>query len=233
MRLNAWDLFYIPIVMLTFSAVMDLWLWSFIEYTIPSWTVSGFSAAMILMMALLREGLERTSNLPRARSSKSAQAEGVKLNAWQRLVLRVNGRVFIGYETRPVWSGFLPFYAFRCDRHGIVKDYFHGFPGEQYLLCPDCLNEGKANITRGRTRGARFVIWCDFGDCRRAATVWVSCDGVKRPYCDLHREDHSIHCGAHKYEAEIEGDYIRCNAVKSFGPVDPKAGDKKRVEAHG
>jgi len=58
----------------------------------------------------------------------------------------------------------------------------------------------------------------------------VSCDGVKRPYCDLHKENHSIHIG-HKYEAEIEGDYIRCDTSKTFAPVNPKAGDKKRAEA--
>lgn len=53
---------------------------------------------------------------------------------------------------------------------------------------------------------------------------------MKRPYCDLHKENHSIHIG-HKYEAEIEGDYIRCDTSKTFAPVNPKAGDKKRAEA--
>jgi len=62
-------------------------------------------------------------------------------------------------------------------------------------------------------------IWCDFGDCKNCSTVWVECDGVKRPYCEKHKDDHSIHVGPHKYEAEIEDWYIKCDAPKKYYPI--------------
>jgi hypothetical protein len=64
-----------------------------------------------------------------------------------------------------------------------------------------------------------MIILYDFGDCQNAATVWVSCDGVKRPFCDRHKENHSIHYLG-KYEAEIDGHYLKCDAPKSFEPID-------------
>jgi hypothetical protein len=65
----------------------------------------------------------------------------MKLSLWQRLVLKVRGYAYIGHETREGWRGSLPFYVFKCKKHGLVKDYFHGFPPEQYLLCPLCFEE--------------------------------------------------------------------------------------------
>jgi len=64
-----------------------------------------------------------------------------------------------------------------------------------------------------------ICVLCDFGDCQRCATAWVECDGVKRPYCPLHQIDHSIHVGPHKYEPEIEGWYIKCDAKKVITPI--------------
>jgi len=69
-----------------------------------------------------------------------------------------------------------------------------------------------------------ICIWCDFGDCQRCATVWVKCDGVERPYCDLHKEDHSVHVGQGKYESEIEGWYIKCDAAKTSEPISRSNG---------
>jgi hypothetical protein len=58
----------------------------------------------------------------------------MKLTLRQRIVLRLTGRVYLEHRTRPGWSGALPFYAFRCPRHGIVVDYPHGYSDR--LDCP-------------------------------------------------------------------------------------------------
>jgi len=60
----------------------------------------------------------------------------VKLNLFQNIILKLNGRVFIENRTRPGWSGPLPFYAFKCPEHGLVEDYPHGY--ERRLECPKC-----------------------------------------------------------------------------------------------
>jgi len=47
--------------------------------------------------------------------------------------------VCLGLESRPGWSGELPFYLFKCPHCGtLVKDYLHGFPGYEYLNCLEC-----------------------------------------------------------------------------------------------
>ncbi len=60
----------------------------------------------------------------------------VKLTLIQKIILKLKGHVFIGNRTRPGWKGSLPFYAFKCDKHGLVEDYPHGH--EEKLECPKC-----------------------------------------------------------------------------------------------
>jgi hypothetical protein len=43
---------------------------------------------------------------------------------------------FLGFITKPGWSGELPYYRFRCPVHGLVEDYPHGY--DEALLCPHC-----------------------------------------------------------------------------------------------
>ena len=65
------------------------------------------------------------------------------LTLFQRFKLQTNGCVSVGNYTRPGWSGDLTFYAFRCNTHGLVCDYPHGF--EDRLDCPKCLEVKKNN----------------------------------------------------------------------------------------
>jgi len=60
----------------------------------------------------------------------------VKLTLFQKIILKLNGRVFIENRVKPGWSDSLPFYAFKCDEHGLVEDYPHGY--EKRLECPKC-----------------------------------------------------------------------------------------------
>lgn len=60
----------------------------------------------------------------------------VKLTLFQKIILKLNGRVFVGNRVKPGWRGSLPFYAFECDEHGLVEDYTHGY--EERLECPKC-----------------------------------------------------------------------------------------------
>ena len=78
----------------------------------------------------------------------------VKLNLFQKIILKLQGHVFIENRTRPGWSGSLPFYMFWCPIHGLVEDYAHGYwdigkgtiPVKEdgvvsQLICPLCTEE--------------------------------------------------------------------------------------------
>jgi len=56
---------------------------------------------------------------------------------WQWLVdpFYVEHRKMLG------WSGFLPFYHFKCDKHGDQISYPQGY--KKILRCPQCLAEKK------------------------------------------------------------------------------------------
>jgi hypothetical protein len=61
------------------------------------------------------------------------------LTLLRHLQLRLFGYAYVGHKKLPGWKGPLPFYAFKCDVHGIVEDYPHGY--DRRLDCPLCLRE--------------------------------------------------------------------------------------------
>jgi hypothetical protein len=61
------------------------------------------------------------------------------LSMRQRLALRITGKAYVGHNSKPGWSGALPFYAFECPTHGVVSNYPMGY--EKRLECPKCLEE--------------------------------------------------------------------------------------------
>jgi len=69
-----------------------------------------------------------------------ANAAERKLNPFQLHLLKNWGeKLFLGHETRPNWTGYLPFYLFWC--HICIrfaKDYPHGWPENRYLICSNC-----------------------------------------------------------------------------------------------
>lgn len=47
----------------------------------------------------------------------------------------------MGEQTRPGWSGKMPFYLFKCRNFKcgkLVMDYPHDWSGRQYLCCQEC-----------------------------------------------------------------------------------------------
>ena len=64
--------------------------------------------------------------------------EELELTFFQRLEISRYGRVAIGEQTRPGWSGSLMFYAFKCTKHGYVSNYVSG---GHNLKCPKCWEE--------------------------------------------------------------------------------------------
>lgn len=65
--------------------------------------------------------------------------ESTQLTFIQKIKLRIFGHVYLEHRHLPGWSGPLPFYAFKCSKHGIVENYPYG--RKEKLHCPVCLNE--------------------------------------------------------------------------------------------
>ena len=59
----------------------------------------------------------------------------------QRIKAKLFGRCYLRHDTKPDWTGKLPFYLAHCSRHGYFEDYPHGW--KEYLSCPACLEEDK------------------------------------------------------------------------------------------
>jgi len=68
---------------------------------------------------------------------EGGRREQPKLGLLKRLLVRLGFSVYVGHRSKPGWTGELPFYAFRCNEHGVVIDYPHGFHG--VLYCPLCM----------------------------------------------------------------------------------------------
>jgi hypothetical protein len=61
-----------------------------------------------------------------------------RLSIRNKVELKLFGRSKLGkHALNQSWRGAAEFYAFKCERHGIVVNYLHGY--EQVLKCPICL----------------------------------------------------------------------------------------------
>jgi len=77
---------------------------------------------------------------PRIRGGLEAQHNVKRLNFYDRFRINRGGHVAVGKRRLPGWSGSLMFYAFKCDKHGIVENYKQGHA--QVLRCPECMKNG-------------------------------------------------------------------------------------------
>lgn len=62
-----------------------------------------------------------------------------KLSWKQRLVLHVNGSVFLRYDGKPRFRRPTAIFLLKCKFHGYFEDYEHGYNG--YFQCRKCLAE--------------------------------------------------------------------------------------------
>ncbi|MBS7619293.1 hypothetical protein KEJ21_01405 [Candidatus Bathyarchaeota archaeon] len=74
----------------------------------------------------------------------SKDLERKDYTAFQKLLLRVFGRIHVGREKKTGWDSPLPLYAFRCSKHGIQTAYPSGW--SKTLLCPECVSEVSAEM---------------------------------------------------------------------------------------
>jgi len=67
-------------------------------------------------------------------------SESMKLSLRQKFVLLVKGSVFLRFEKREGWSGYLPIFAVKCPIHGLYSGAQHGISNSP-PQCPKCLEE--------------------------------------------------------------------------------------------
>ena len=67
-----------------------------------------------------------------------------RIKLLERLKIQLQGHVYVGNEKRSGWKESVPFYLFKCPKHGYVKNYAKGF--EERLECPECIKELKESI---------------------------------------------------------------------------------------
>ena len=60
-----------------------------------------------------------------------------ELNFTQRIKLRLYGMVHVGDHMEEDWKSSLPYYVFRCEKHGLQLGYPRGHAPQ--LLCHDCI----------------------------------------------------------------------------------------------
>lgn len=64
----------------------------------------------------------------------------IKLSLWQKLLLKINGAVFIGYEKREGWTEANAIFVCKCPSHGLYSGMRHGW-GDCNPQCPKCLED--------------------------------------------------------------------------------------------
>jgi hypothetical protein len=59
----------------------------------------------------------------------------------KKIELKIRGSVFTEKKMKDGWKAPIAFYAFSCDRHGIVENYEQGY--HKNLRCPICQDEAQ------------------------------------------------------------------------------------------
>ncbi len=61
------------------------------------------------------------------------------MSFFQKMIFRLRGTVFIGEAKLEGWKDRIPFYLFKCEKHGYQIGYPSGYG--MTLICIDCLRE--------------------------------------------------------------------------------------------
>jgi hypothetical protein len=64
-----------------------------------------------------------------------------RYSLWKRFIVFLNGIAKLEQRPIPSTGNIVWFYLGKCRKHGYFEDYSHGFEGEEYLNCPECLKE--------------------------------------------------------------------------------------------
>jgi len=68
----------------------------------------------------------------------------IKLNLFQKIILKLSKHVFTEYRMKPGSKAPIPFYAFKCAEHGLVENYPNEYEGR--LDCPKCDPSSRGKI---------------------------------------------------------------------------------------
>ena len=71
---------------------------------------------------------------------------GICLTPMQKKMAALGFKVPLGKHRKPDWKDDLPFYAFKCKRHGVVVNYPQGYA--QILRCPECERESREEANK-------------------------------------------------------------------------------------
>jgi hypothetical protein len=112
---------------------------------------------------------QRFQKLLRRVSVRRDKKSELSSNLVQHLKLCFLGQAYIGYRIRPGWKASLPFYAFECQRHGVIVNYPHGYG--QRLECLLCQNEEDF---------LRSFLVLEVGDVKKEESDVASLTGVAR-----------------------------------------------------
>jgi len=64
----------------------------------------------------------------------------LNLSLRQKIILKIAGSVFIGYEKREGWSEANKIYVVKCSKHGLYSGMCHGYH-DALPQCPKCIKE--------------------------------------------------------------------------------------------
>ena len=78
----------------------------------------------------------------------------LKLSLLQKIILKISGSVFIGYEKREGWSQKNSIYAVKCPKHGLYSSAPHGFYNA-LPQCPKCIREMVKEIELTKQKNLR------------------------------------------------------------------------------
>ena len=68
------------------------------------------------------------------------------LNIFEKLILRLTGALFIASFELEGWKGKIPFYLFKCEKHGYQIGYPNGH--NAHLICFECLRSNLKTVVK-------------------------------------------------------------------------------------
>ena len=75
------------------------------------------------------------------------EEKGMKLNWWQKIWLKIRGRVFYGWEFQKGWSKAHKTYVCNCPAHGLYSGHLYGAYDDKTPDCPQCIKDFAAKVS--------------------------------------------------------------------------------------